>query len=267
MTSKVTLKVISRALRAFAPAVVVGVGGLLLWELSLLIINPEGFVLPPPSAILAAFFENFDEIWVATRHTGFIVITGLIGGVMLGVVWALLVSRFRLANETLSPLAISLNAIPIIAFAPIFNAWYGLLSPVSNQAIVVILVFFPVFINTTKGLTNVGPIQIELMRSYAASSWQVTRTVRIPNAMPFFFTSLKIASSLAVIGAIVAEYFGGRQDALGPLIVQNAGLTRYTEAWAAVLAGSILGIVLYVLSGAFERVSMPWKPEAETIGA
>lgn len=257
---------ILRAIRGFAPAVVVGVGGLVLWELLLLVINPDGFVLPPPSAIIGSFFANFDEIWVATRHTGYIVITGLIGGVVLGVVWALLVSRFRLANETLTPLAISLNAVPIIALAPIFNAWYGLLSPVSNQSIVVILVFFPVFINTSKGLTEVDATEIELMRSYAASSWQVARNVRIPNALPFFFTALKIASSLAVIGAIVAEYFGGRQDALGPLIVQNAGLTRYTEAWAAVLAGTIMGIVLYLMSGAFERVVMPWRPESEMMG-
>ncbi len=258
---------ISKAFKAFAPAAVVGIGGLLIWEVTMLIFNPDGFVLPAPSAILAAFFENFDVIWIATRNTGFIVITGLIGGVVLGVVWALLVARFRLANETLTPLAISLNAIPIIALAPIFNAWYGLLSPVSNQAIVVILVFFPVFINTTKGLTDVSPTEIELMRSYAASSWQVARNVRIPNAKPYFFTSLKIASSLAVIGAIVAEYFGGRQDALGPLIVQNAGLTRYAEAWAAVLAGSLMGLGLYLLSGAFERSSMPWGTETETIGA
>ena len=258
---------IIKALRGFAPALVFGIGGLLLWELALFIIQPEGFVLPAPSAILIAFFDDFQVILTASKNTGFIVVTGLVGGVALGVAWALLVSRFRIANETLTPLAISLNAIPIIALAPIFNAWYGLLSPVSNQAIVVILVFFPIFINTTKGLTEVDATEIELMRSYAASSWQITKTVRIPNAMPFFFTALKIASSLAVIGAIVAEYFGGRQDALGPLIVQNAGLTRYTEAWAAVLAGSIMGILLYLVSGAFERFSMPWRTAAETAGA
>ncbi len=258
---------IIKALRGFAPALAFGIGGLLLWELALLIIQPEGFVLPAPSAILIAFFDDFQEILTASKNTGFIVVTGLVGGVALGVVWALLVSRFRIANETLTPLAISLNAVPIIALAPIFNAWYGLLSPVSNQAIVVILVFFPIFINTTKGLTEVDATEIELMRSYAASGWQITKTVRIPNAMPFFFTALKIASSLAVIGAIVAEYFGGRQDALGPLIVQNAGLTRYTEAWAAVLAGSIMGILLYLVSGAFERVSMPWRTAGETAGA
>ncbi|MFV2000685.1 MAG: ABC transporter permease [Acidimicrobiia bacterium] len=258
---------INRFFRGAAPAVVVGVSGLVLWELSLQIVQPDGFVLPPPSEILGALFEDFDLIWVATKNTGYIVVTGLVGGVVLGVVWALLVARFRLANETLTPLSIALNAIPIIALAPIFNAWFGLLSPVSNQFIVVMLVFFPVFINTTKGLTEVGETEIELMRSYAASDSQIARLVRVPNALPFFFTALKIASSLAVIGAIVAEYFGGRQDALGPLIVQNAGLTRYSEAWAAVFAGSALGIVLYLLSGAFERVSMPWKPDTETVGS
>ena len=253
--------------RADGPALIIGVGGLLLWEVSLAFIQPDGFVLPPPSEIVVAFIDNASVIWTATKNTGYVVITGLIGGVALGVLWALLVARFRTANETLTPLAIALNAIPIIALAPIFNAWFGLLSPVSNQSIVVILVFFPVFINTTKGLTEVQPAELELMRSYAASQWDTTRRVRFPNALPYFFTALKIASSLAVIGAIVAEYFGGRQDALGPLIVQNAGLTRYANAWAAVLAGSLLGIVLYLLSGILERASMPWEHAAETAGS
>jgi NitT/TauT family transport system permease protein len=258
--------VIRRIIRGSSPAIILGVGGLVLWEATLRIAEPEGFVLPPPSEIMAAFVENFEVIWAATKNTGYIVVTGLVAGVILGVVWALLVSRFRLADEALTPLAISLNAIPIIALAPIFNAWFGLLSPASNQWIVIILVFFPVFINTTNGLTNVGATELELMRSYAASRWEVTKKVRIPNAMPLFFTSLKIASSLAVIGAIVAEYFGGRQDALGPLIVQSAGLTKYAEAWAAVLAGSAMGIVLYLLSGGFEKIAMPWNADVDTLG-
>ena len=148
--------------------------------------------------------------------------------------------------------------MPIIAIAPIFNAWFGILSPRSNQMIVMVLVFFPVFINTSKGLTQVEPSQIELMESYAASKWRISREVRIPNAMPFFFTALKLATSLAVIGAIVAEYFGGRQDALGPIITQNAGLTRYADAWAAVLAGTLIGAALYVLVVVLERLAMPW---------
>ena len=99
---------------------------------------------------------------------------------------------------------------------------------------------------------------VELMESYAASRWRITREVRIPNALPYFFTAAKLATSLAVIAAIVAEYFGGRQDALGPIITQNAGLTRYSEAWAAVLAGTAIGTVLYVVIVIVERLATPW---------
>ena len=175
-----------------------------------------------------------------------------------GIAAALLVTAFRTANETLTPLAVAVNAIPIVALAPIFNAWFGLLSPRSNQAVVVALVFFPIFINTSRGLVEVEPSQIELMESYGANKWRIIREVRIPNAMPYFFTALKLSTSLAVIAAIVAEYFGGRQDALGNIITNSAGLTRYADAWAAVLAGSLMGIALYGLAVLLERITMPW---------
>ena len=148
----------------------------------------------------------------------------------------------------------AINAIPIIALAPLFNNWLGITSPRSNQAVVVLLVFFPVFINTARGLSEVDDEQIELMQSYAASDWRIMRTVRIPNALPFFFTALRLVASLAVIAAIVVEYFGGRQDTLGNIITQNAQFTRYDVAWAAVLAGSIVGIALYFAALILERL-------------
>ena len=246
-------------LRSLSPPIVVGIVMLLAWELVLQVVQPGGFVLPPPSDILSSVVENRGAIWTAVQLTGFIIVTGLLFGVVLGVAASLAVSRFRLADETITPLSVAVSAIPIIALAPIFNAWFGLLSPRSNQLIVVLLVFFPIFINTTRGLTDIDPDQIDLMRSYGATRWEVTKEVRIPNAMPFFFTALKISASLAVIAAIVSEYFGGRQDALGPLIVQNAGLARYSEAWAAVLAGSLIGIVLYGLARGAERFALPWQ--------
>lgn len=245
-------------LRRWSAPILGGAIILAFWEIALLITNPDGFVLPPPSQILSKVGENWAAIFDATRTTGYIIVSGLIVGVLLAVVAALLVTRFRTANEVITPLAVSLNAVPIIALAPIFNAWFGLLSSRSNQAIVVVLVFFPIFINTAKGLTQVEPSQIELMESYAASKWRIVREVRIPNAMPYFFTALKLSTSLAVIAAIVAEYFGGRQDALGPLITQSAGLTRYAAAWAAVLAGTVIGAILYTLAGVLERALTPW---------
>ena len=108
------------------------------------------------------------------------------------------------------PLAVAAGAVPIIAFAPLMNNWFGVLSPLSKMMMAAVLVFFPVMINVTRGLVQVEPGALELMRSYAASEWTVLRKVRIPNALPFFFTALKLGATLSLIGAIVGEYFGGR---------------------------------------------------------
>ncbi len=248
--------------RRYSAPLVTGIVITVVWEVGVRLVAPDGFVLPPPTQILSAFFGQLAEIWSATRITGWNIITGLIAGVIAAVALALLVNRFRTAREAIVPLAVAVSAVPIIALAPILNNWFGLTSPRSNQLIVALLVFFPIFINTIKGLTLVDPNQIELMESYAANRWRITREVRIPSAMPLFFTALKVSSSLAVIGAIVAEYFGGRQDALGPMITQAAGLTRYADAWAAVLAGTVIGVVLYGLTVVAERLAMPWHHTA-----
>lgn len=238
------------------------IAGLLLlglWQGVLTLLDPEGFVLPTPFEIVTKLVENRDAVGTGAWNTGFVAVSGLVAGVIVGASAALVVVASRTANETITPLAVAVNAIPIIALAPIFNAWFGILSPRSNQMVVLVLVFFPVFINTARGLTQVDPAQLELMESYAAGRWRVLRDVRMPNALPYFFTALKLASSLAVIGAIVAEYFGGRQDALGPIITQNAGLTRYADAWAAVAAGAMLGALLYAIVSVLERLLVPWE--------
>ncbi len=253
-----------RALASWATPAVAGVIILLVWELGVRFLAGDGFVLPPPTEIAIALVDGWDEVSAAARTTGFIILTGLIGGVVLGAAAAMLVTLSRTANEALTPLAVAVNAIPIIALAPIFNKWFGLTSPRSNQMIVIVLVFFPVFINTARGLVEVERSQLDLMESYAASRWQILREVRIPNALPFFFSALKLATSLAVIAAVVAEYFGGRQDALGPLITRSAGLARYDDAWAAVVAGTAIGGVLYALASIVERVAMPWNRTGRT---
>ena len=134
------------------------------------------------------------------------------------------------ARELLLPLAIGASAVPIIAFAPLMNNWFGVLNPLSKMMIVAVLVFFPVVVNVTRGLTQVEPAALELMRSYAASEWTVLRKVRIPNALPYFFTALKVGTTLSLIGAIVGEYFGGRASVLGRVIVaerRRAALRRH----------------------------------------
>ena len=132
----------------------------------------------------------------------------------------------------LLPIAIAANAVPIIAFAPIFNVWFNPLSPHSKMAIAAVLCFFPVLVNTLRGLQSVRPSQIELMRSYAASELEIFRRVRVPTALPYVFTALKVASVLAMIGAVVGEYFGGSFKALGVLIRSDAQIFNFERAWA-----------------------------------
>jgi NitT/TauT family transport system permease protein len=121
-----------------------------------------------------------------------------------------------------------------------------------------VLVFFPVMINVTRGLTQVEPSTLELMRSYAAGEWAVLRKVRVPNALPFFFTALKLATTLSLIGAIVGEYFGGSPLVLGRIVVQTSSALRFDITWAAVLTAAVTGIVLYLLVAVVERLVIPW---------
>ena len=245
---------------------VFGIAGLLAWEFTLWATNPDSFVLPRPSEILAVLWENdrgtnhtiFRSVFTAARATGFIIVSSFAVGAILGALTALLAARFRAASEVITPLAVAINAMPIVATAPVFNNWLGLTSPRSNQAVVVLVVFFPVFINTVRGLNTADPNQLELLHSLAAKPWSIIRRVRLPSALPFFFTALKLASSLCVVAAIVVEYFGGNQDALGQQIIRYASFTQYDAAWATVLAGTLIGVALYVLVSLAERLATPW---------
>jgi NitT/TauT family transport system permease protein len=180
----------------------------------------------------------------------------------LGIAFALLLARFPLLGRTMMPYAIAANAIPIVAFAPITNNWFGVLNPLSKMVIAAVLCFFPVFVNTLRGLTSVRPSSIELMRSYACSELQIYRRVRIPNALPYIFAALKIATVLAMIGAIVGDYFGGSQNSLGILIRRSAGIFAFEQAWAAILVASLLGIAFYAAVAVVERLATSWHPSA-----
>lgn len=245
-----------------APALVVFVATLVVWELVVRNIDLRGFPLPAPSQILAALGENWASgrwpLGKAAAATLLEAVGGLVIGTTLGVVVALLTARFATAQELLLPLAIGASAVPIIAFAPLMNNWFGVLNPLSKMMIVAVLVFFPVVVNVTRGLTQVEPSALELMRSYAASESTVLRVVRIPNALPYFFTALKIGTTLSLIGAIVGEYFGGSNDVLGRVIVQSASALRFDVTWAGIILAAIAGIALYLTVVAIERVVIPW---------
>ena len=242
----------------YLPAVIAFFLVILLWEGLTRVLGVETFVLPKPSEVIASFVQTAAVIWGAGFRTLVESLGGFAIGVTLAVVTSLAAARWVGFREGMLPLAIAANATPIVALAPIFNNWFSSTSPVSKMAVVAVVVYLPVMINTTRGLLEVDPAELELMRSLAATPTEVTRRVRIPRALPFFFASLKVASALSLIAAIVAEYFGGPQDVLGQYIINRANLFQFPDAWAGILVASILGVVFYLLVLAAERVFMPW---------
>lgn len=253
----------AQTLRRLGPPLAFGAGALVLWELVVTVFRIQRFLVPKPSAIAAAVTESAGAILDGAGKTGWVAISGLVVGVLLAVLLALLCTRFTMLAKGLTPLAAALAATPIVALAPVYFKWFGQVEPTAKQAVVVSVVLFPVFVSTSRGLLQVQPVHLDLMQSYGVGQWRVLREVRAPNALPFFLTSLKVAVSLSVIAAIVAEYFGGEQGTLGGIITQSAGLSRYDRAWAAVLAAAALGMGLYAVVMLLERLLLPWAPPAE----
>ena len=260
----------ARAVRGYAPAIAVAAGGLVLWEVTIRALGLYSFILPAPSAIAAALIQNWNgerfPLWPSALNTIIEAVGGFLIGTTAGVVVAFLASRWGAMRALLLPLAVAANAIPIIAFAPLFNTWFGLLNPLSKMMMAAVLSFFPVMANVTRGLSGVDPLQLEVMRSYAASESTIMRKVRIPNSLPYFFTALKLASTLSLIGAIVAEYFGGQGSVLGRMIVQSASALKFDITWAAVSLAAIAGIVFYMVIVLVERIAIPWHASARGDG-
>jgi NitT/TauT family transport system permease protein len=252
-----------RALLIVAP-LIFGVAFLSAWELFVVVRHIKPFLLPKPSTIWHEIIANRSFIVKAARTSGTNALIGLVAGTAVGLIGAFAASRFRAVNELLSPLAIAVNAVPIIVLVSVFNNMFAITSSVPRRLMVTIVVFFVVFVNVTKGLTNTDATQLELMSSYAASDWTVLRKVRLPNALPFFFTALKVASSLSVITAFVAEYFGGRQDGLGYKISSSISNSKDAQAWAYVAGACALGLIFYLAAAALERIAIPWQAKRST---
>ncbi|MBO3741541.1 ABC transporter permease [Actinoplanes flavus] len=246
-------------MRRVLPPVIVGILALILWELFVTLGRVAPFILPAPSAIGAQIAEQRRNIGEAALASGANALIGLIGGTLVAVLAALAASRFLVLGEVSIPFAAVLNALPIIALAPILNNMFESTSSVPRRLVTGIVVFFPVFLNLLRGLREVDPVHQELMRTYAASGWTFARKVRLPGALPHFFTGLRQASSLAVIAAVVAEYFGGLQDGLGARITSAAAFTAYPRAWAFVAGACLLGLAFYLATLLLERLAMPWK--------
>lgn len=252
MAAGVATRTPGPALRVGLP-LIVGVVGVALWQLVVGVLGVFERLVPTPTAIVSELAANLRPIAESTLITGSNAVIGLVVGALLGVLLAAAAARARWVDGMTAPLVAALAVVPIVALAPVLNAMYGADSEMGRRTIAGIAAFVPVFVNTLRGLRQTTPLQRDLLRGQAASGGQVFRVLTLPTAAPYVVTGLRVASSLAVISALVAEYFGGPRGGLGSFISTSAATSAYARAWAYVGASILLGLGLYLLTVALER--------------
>jgi len=253
-----TATVVGRTLRSWLLPLGIFFGAIIIWDLLTRVLGLPQFILPAPSRIAEAWVTYLPELWSSATYTLVEILMGMAIGGLAGIGAGVLVARWAGVREAILPVAIGISAVPIIAVAPLFNNWFGLDTQLSKAMVAALLVFFPVMINTARGLMHVEPAALELMRSMAATDNQVFREVRSHSAMPFVFTALKVGTTLATIGAIIGEYFGAPSISLGQYIVRYAAFLNLERSWAAIVFASAIGITLYITVAIVERLVMPW---------
>jgi NitT/TauT family transport system permease protein len=178
----------------------------------------------------------------------------------LAVIFAGLAATSRIIDGMIAPLVAALAVVPIVAITPILNTMYGASSQFGRIAVATIAAFIPVFVNVLRGLRQTRPVHRDLMRASAATNGQTFRMLTLPTAVPYLMTGLRIASSLAVIAALVAEYFGGPADGIGTAIATYAKSGRADLAWAYVLGGILIGLVFFLVTSLLERLATRHSP-------
>jgi|DewCreStandDraft_5_1066085.scaffolds.fasta_scaffold04115_4 NitT/TauT family transport system permease protein len=292
----------TRLTRRYAPALAVFVLVILAWEWAFHYFQIGSFLLRPPSSIARKFvelcppasigpgFANAAVTFVSGLaqpsrwsrlgldvygamgdctlfgrglYTFMEAIGGYIIGCGLGLLVGLGIARWPAASRLIMPYAIATNSIPIIALSPIMTVWFGI-EQGSKIAIVAVMTFFPMLLSTIRGLHSADRASLDLMRSYAATELEVFFKLRLPTALPFMFSALKVATTLSMIGAVVAEFFGGFTKALGVYIKSEASLLHLDEAWAAIIVACVLGIAFYWVIALIERLALPWHVSFRT---
>ena len=249
----------SRAVQLAVP-LIFGVTLLAVWELVVRGLNVPLVILPAPSVIAARFADSLPILWQDFAQT---ILKGALSGYVIGCgaafLVAVLVDRWDFLRRGLLPVGNFVAALPIVGTAPILVMWFGF-DWQSKAAVVVVMVFFPMLVNTVAGLREATAMQRDLMQTYGASYWQALVKLRLPAAMPFVFNGLKISTTLALIGAIVAEFFGSPTVGMGFRISTSVGQLALDMVWAEIVVAAIAGSVFYGIVALAERTVTFWHP-------
>lgn len=237
-----------------------GLTVLVVWELLVRGLGVPNVILPSPSEVAVTFSNNMALLWRDFVQT---ILKGAVGGYIIGslaaIAVAVLVDRSDFLRRGLLPVGNFMAALPIIGVAPIMVMWFGF-DWQSKAAVVVLMVFFPMLVNTVAGLADTSVMQRDLMRTYGASYWQTLFRLRLPAALPFIFNGLKIAATLSLVGAIVAEFFGSPTHGLGFRINASLGQLALDMVWAVIVVAALAGSVFYGALTILEKRMTFWHP-------
>jgi len=230
---------------------------LLVWEALTWLFHIPGFILPPPSAILLEAVARYPLYLYHSWVTFYEMVAGFLLAAAIGVALAVVIVYSRIIRNMIYPQIVVLQIVPKVAIAPLLLIWagYGLTSKV---LLALLVSFFPIVVNMVTGLIAIEEELLDLCRILQSGRWQEFAKVRLPNALPYLFSSLKVASTLSVIGAVIGEFVGG-SEGLGHLIIIANTELRTSMAFVSLFCLSILGFLLYGLVILAERVFMPWE--------
>lgn len=243
-------------LTEWLPALILFLSTLILWEGLVRGLDVPRYILPSPSEIGAVITQRWQDLVRQVAWTMLEAIGGFLLGSILAFLSASLFVHARLIERSMYPWAIVLQTVPIVAIAPLLTIWLGF-GTAPKVVIAAIVCFFPVLVNTTRGLRLVSAQALELMRILSASRWQLYIRLRVPSAMPFLFTSLKVAASLSVIGAIVGE-FTGADRGIGYVVVSAAYRLDTPLLFAGIVFSSFAAVIFFLLISGIERILLFW---------
>jgi ABC-type nitrate/sulfonate/bicarbonate transport system permease component len=253
-----------RWIAGYGPAFVLAVALLAFWELYVRSGQISPAVLPTPTGIVQALIDNWDVISVHTLQTLLETVLGMAAATLLGLLLATLLDISLWTRRAIYPLLVTSQTIPMIALAPLLLIWFGLdLGP--KVIVVTLYCFFPIAVACADGLASADPELMKLLRSMRASRWQALWLVRLPGAMPSFFSGLRIAATYSVTGAIFGEYVGAFQG-LGIYMKTSANSHVIVLVFAAILVTAVLSLLLFGLVSLIERIALPWYHSAVTRG-
>lgn len=251
----------ARASRFALPAAFI-VSLIFAWEMWVRIAELPDFLLPAPTEIVRQLIQSWSaglrtDAWVTLSEA----LIGYSGGVLLGFVLAVAITYSKILERIIWPIIVASQATPKIALAPLFVVWLGFgMAP--KVMVTILLVFFPIVVTTAQGLKSVDPSLLQLLRSVSASQWQIFRKVRLPNALPYIVSGMKISITLAVIGAVVGEWVGANEG-LGYRILYAKSQLQTTLTFAAIAILIVMGVLLFLAVTLLGKLLTPWMQEDE----